>query len=181
MVWPPMLRRSWQTGQMDDLAGRLRDAGTALLGLRGPLVAAEPWPLSIAWGTEPEADWGPREVLAHLNEMLPYWTAQLGDVLAGDSTTAVPFGRVATDSSRLRRIGEDRQKSTGELLDEIEVGLGRAVAFTARLSSAEGERRGLHSTRGELTVGASVERFLVHHFEEHVDQIRAILDRRPRA
>ncbi|HLO34756.1 MAG TPA: hypothetical protein VK194_01675, partial [Candidatus Deferrimicrobium sp.] len=80
---------------MDDLTRRLRDAGTALLGLRGALVAGEPWPLSAQWGTEPEADWGPRELLGHVNEMLPYWTEQLGAVLAGDPATAVSFGRVA--------------------------------------------------------------------------------------
>src|SRR3954453_24066425 len=119
MVWPPMLRRPCETGGMNDLAVRLRDAGNALLGLRGPLVAGEPWPLSAAYGTEPEADWGPREVLAHVNEMLPYWTAQLKGVLAGDPGTPAPFGRVATDPDRLARIEVDRRQTTGWLLDAI--------------------------------------------------------------
>jgi hypothetical protein len=162
---------------MDDLDRRLRAAGIALLGLRGPLAAGEPWPLSDAWGTEPEADWGPREVLAHVNEMLPYWAEQLEGVLAGDPGTAVPFGRVATDPARLGRIEADRQRSAGELLDEIANGLERASAFIEGLSADDAERRGLHSTRGELTVRASVERFLVSHLEEHVAQLREILAR----
>ncbi len=163
---------------MDELAGRLRDTGAACLALREPLVAGEPWPLSDAWGHTPEADWGPREVLGHVNEMLSYWTEQLEGVLAGDPGTAVPFGRIATDQSRLDRIDADRAKPAGRLLDEIEAGLGRARAFAERLSPAEGDRLGAHPTRGELTVRASIERFLIDHLEEHVVQLRTTLERR---
>ena len=163
---------------MTDLATRLRDAGTDLLDLRGPLVRGEPWPLSAAYGTEPEADWGPREVLAHVNEMLPYWTAQLEDVLAGDPGTPVPFGRVATDPDRLGRIDEDRRQTAGWLLDAIDAGLVTATGFAGGLSDADLDRVGLHPTRGELTIGASIERFLVTHLEEHVAQLREILARR---
>jgi hypothetical protein len=163
---------------MNDLADRLRDAGSDLLDLRGPLVAGEPWPLSAAYGTEPEADWGPREVLAHVNEMLGYWTAQLESVLASDPATAVPFGRVATDPDRIARIAADRELPSGDLLDRIDAGLVTATGFAGGLSAADLERRGLHPTRGELTVGASLERFLVTHVEEHVAQLREILARR---
>lgn len=170
-----MLRRSCQTARMDDLASRLRDAGTALLGLRDALVAGEPWPLSAAYGTEPEADWGPREVLAHVNEMLPYWTEQFEAILAAPSGAAVPFGRVASDAVRVGRIGRDRDLPSGELLDGITGGLDRASAFLAGLSPVEGERLGLHSTLGEITVRAAAERFLVTHVEDHVTQLRSIL------
>jgi hypothetical protein len=163
---------------MDDLARRIRAAGTAITGLRDPLVAAEPWPLSDRWGTEPEADWGPREVLAHVDEMLPYWTGQLRAVLAGDPATPVPFGRVATDPTRLARIDEARRQGSGELVDEIDRGAQEAAAFVEGLSADDADRRGLHPTRGELTVRDSVERFLATHFEEHVEQLRAILARR---
>ena len=162
---------------MDDLARRLRDAGTALLGLREALVAGEPWPLSDSWGTEPEAHWGPPEVLAHVNEMLPYWVDQLETVLTGNGSEAVPFGRVATDPGRLGRIGSDRQRPIGELLDEIAAGLERADGFASGLSAEDAARRGLHSTRGELSVAAAIERFLAGHLEEHVEQLRGILAR----
>ena len=166
---------------MDVLAGRLRDAGTALLGLRGALVAGEPWPLSEHWGTEPEADWGPREVLAHVNEMGPYWTDQLDAVIAEDPATMVPFGRVATDPERLARIGADRVKPVDQLLDEIQVGLTRAATFVTNLAAADGERMGLHPRLGELAVRAAVERFLVTHLEDHVTQLHEILARRATA
>jgi hypothetical protein len=162
---------------MDDLRSRLHDAGTALLDLQPRLVAGEPWPLSANYGTEPEADWGPREVLAHIDEMLPYWTEQLTTVVGGDRPTAVPFGRVATDPARLARIGGDRERPAGELLDDIARGLEGVDTFLTTLSDEDAERVGLHSSRGEITVRASVERFLVAHLEDHVVQLREILER----
>ncbi|MEO5940412.1 MAG: hypothetical protein ABIZ72_05565, partial [Candidatus Limnocylindrales bacterium] len=84
---------------MDDPASRLRDAGSALLGLRDALVAGEPWPLSDDYGHTPESAWGPREVLGHVNEMLPYWVDELEMVCSGDPAAPVPFGRIATDQS----------------------------------------------------------------------------------
>ena len=163
---------------MNDPAVRLRDAGIALLGLRGALVAGEPWPLSAAYGTEPEADWGPREVLAHVNEMLGYWPVQLAAVLAGDpAAPPVAFGRTADDPNRLGRIEADRHRPAGDLLDGIDAGLADADAFLAGLKPADLERIGAHPTRGEMPVGAAVESFLTGHLEGHVAQLREILGR----
>jgi DinB family protein len=159
----------------DDLLTRLRNAGAGLLALRGPLVTGEPWPLSPDYGTGPEASWGPREVLAHVDEMLPYWTAQLRGVIAGDPGGATPFGRVATDQSRLDRIDAARQRPAGELLDEIDAGLVTATSFVAGCSAADLDRRGLHPTRGELSVSESLDRFVVTHLAEHVAQLEGIL------
>jgi hypothetical protein len=163
---------------MDDLAGRLRDAGSQLLALREPLVAGEPWPLSAAYGTEPEADWGPREVLAHVNEMLPYWAVQIRVILAGDPAQATPFGRVSTNPERLARIEADRELPCGDLLDRIATGLAIVEDILTGLSPEDLKRRGLHAVRGEMTVGDSAEFFLVTHAADHVEQLRTILLRR---
>jgi hypothetical protein len=163
---------------VNDLATRLRDAGAALLDLRGPLVRGEPWPLSAAYGTEPEADWGPREVLAHVNEMLPYWTAQLEGVLAADPSAPAPFGgsrRTRTGSPGSRRIaGRPR---AGCLMHRcrardrwwIRGGAVRGGPRADRTASDPG---------ASWTIGASIDRFLVTHLEEHVAQLREILARR---
>lgn len=160
---------------MDTTADRLDAAGVALAALRPELEAGEPWPLSAAYGTEPEADWGPREVLAHVDEMLGYWTAQLERVVAGDGGAPVAFGRTASDPDRLARIERDRARPVGALLDEIDAGLRGAAAFARRLSGDELARVGTHPTRGELTVAASLDRFLTIHLEEHLAQLRSIL------
>jgi hypothetical protein len=162
---------------MNDLAVRLRDAGSALLGLRGALVAGEPWPLSASYGTEPEADWGPREVLAHVNEMLGYWPAQLGAVVAANGSAPAEFGRVASDPARIHRIEVDRNRSAGDLLDSIDAGLADADAFVAALTPADLERRGTHPTRCEMTVDAAIQTFLADHLEGHVAQLGDILAR----
>src|SRR4029079_8422601 len=52
---------------------RLADARAAYARLRPRVIAGDPWPLAEDFGTGPEASWGPREVLAHVEEMLPYW------------------------------------------------------------------------------------------------------------
>jgi len=163
---------------MDDLAGRLRDAGSQLLALRAPLVAGEPWPLSAAYGTEPEADWGPREVLAHVNEMLPYWATQVRLILAGDPAEATPFGRVSTDPVRLDRIATDRRLACGDLLDRIAAGLAIVEDVLSGLTPADLERLGDHPTQGQMTADAAVDRFLVTHLAGHVEQLQAILTRR---
>jgi hypothetical protein len=160
---------------MDNPAARLKHAGAELLDLRRPLVAGEPWPLSAAYGTEPEADWGPREVLAHVNEMLPYWATQVRLILAGDPAEATPFGRVSTDPTRLDRIATDRRLACGDLLDRIAAGLPIVEDVLSALTPADLERRGDHPTQGEMTVDASVDRFLVTHLAGHVEQLQAIL------
>jgi hypothetical protein len=161
---------------MDDVGQCLRTAAEDLNALRPQLLARE-WPLSETYEHVPEADWGPREVLSHLDEMLDYWTVELRRVAAGNGREPVAFGRVATDANRLERIDTGRQKPTAALLDQVERGLDTARAFTDGLSSAERERIGTHPTRGELTVADSLDRFLCSHLGEHLTQLREILDR----
>ena len=161
---------------MDDLAARIQAAGAAVEDLREPLVAGEPWPLSDVWGTEDEAHWGPPEVLAHVAEMLSYWKGELGRVVAEGGAGPVAFGRIASDPTRLARIGELRRRPIGELVDEVGDRVPEVASFVERLSPDEANRVGLHPTRGEITVRDSIERFFANHLEEHAAQLRSALD-----
>lgn len=160
---------------MDDDATRIRAAGAAIQALREPLADGEPWPLSAVWGTEDEAQWGPREVLAHVAEMLPYWQGELARVVAGDGSAPVPFGRIASDPTRLARIDDLRRRPGGELADRIGSSSAEVAAFVEGLTPAETARVGLHPSRGEITVADSIQRFFANHLEEHVAQLRLIL------
>jgi DinB family protein len=160
---------------MDAIVDRLERAGRSLTELGPAVEAGEPWPLSDAYGTEPEADWGPKETLAHVAEMVPFWLAQIEFVLGGEPATAVPFGRVATDPARLERIGRDRHLPAAELLAAIDRSVVATAARLRELSPADGARRGLHVRLGEMTVEGIVERFLAGHLEEHDRQLREIL------
>jgi hypothetical protein len=110
--------------------------------------------------------------------MLPYWATELRLILAGNPAGATPFGRVSTDPARLGRIASDRRLRCGDLLDRIAADLPRVEDVLAALTPADLDRRGLHATRGELTVEASADRFLVSHLAEHVVQLRTILGKR---
>ena len=59
--------------RMAELGERLERA-TADLVAMGPAIAdGEPWGLTQVYAPGPESSWGPREVLAHVAEMLPFW------------------------------------------------------------------------------------------------------------
>jgi hypothetical protein len=164
---------------MDDLPDRLAASRRNLEGLRPSIESGEPWPLSTAYGAEPESDWGPKEVLAHVGEMAPYWLGQVEAILGAPAGPEPrPFGRVATDPTRIDRIGRDRERPAAELLAEIDAGLASVAARLPALTAADRARRGLHPRLGEMTVEAIVERFVVDHVEEHVRQLEEILARR---
>lgn len=164
---------------MDEaLEHRLEASRVAMAGLHAAVEGREPWPLSQAYGAEPESDWGPKEVLAHVAEMVPYWLGQIEAVLAAPAD-AVPFGRVATDPERIDRIGRDRMLPAVELFDRIDGALADAAALHGRLDAAARARRGTHSRLGEMTIDGIVERFIVGHLEEHVRQLGEILGSGP--
>jgi hypothetical protein len=153
---------------------RLEDAAANLMALRDEVEAGAPWPLADVWGVEPEASWGPPELLAHVEEYLRYWMGEIERVLAGGDAP-VPFGRVASDTLRLGVIGRDRSLPLRELFARIEADAARVAKRLGELSDAEANRVGLHPTRGEMTVRAMTEPFLVGHTEGHVTQLREIL------
>jgi hypothetical protein len=173
-----MLRRACDTAAMQELIDRLDTAASDMEALRADVVAGEPWPLSEAYGAEPESDWGPKEVLAHVEEMLGYWPTQVDAILASPASQPPPgFGRVATDESRIRRIGEDRRLPAGELFDRIGAGTRDVSARMAALNPDEQGRSGVHVRLGEMTIPGLYERFIVSHLEEHVRQLREVAER----
>ena len=155
--------------------GRLEAAAAAMLAMREEVEARAPWPLAPIWGVEPEANWGPPELLAHVEEYLRYWMGEIERVLDGDGNAPVPFGRVATDALRLGVIGRDRALPSRELFARIEADAARVAKRLAELDEAAASKRGLHPTRGELTVREMLEPFLVGHTEGHVTQLREVL------
>jgi hypothetical protein len=160
---------------------RLDALRAAYAGLRPRVAAGEPWPLATTFGTEPEAAWGPPELLAHVAEMLIFWLGELERVVEGGTNGQVPqFGRVATDAVRIGLIQRDRTLPLRVLFDRIDGGL---RAWSDRLRSLSDDERahvGRHPTLGEFETTAILNRFVLGHAEEHVDQLEAILADRAR-
>jgi DinB family protein len=165
---------------MADIAAaeaQLRQTGSDLTRLRPRVEAGAPWPLSERFDHAPEASWGPPELLAHVAEMLPYWLGEVERILAGDDDT-VPFGRVGDDPVRVALVGRDRTLPIAELYTRIDHGIARWIDRVGLLTPAELGRRGLHSTRGEMTIEAIIGRMVLGHSAEHVSQLEAILAQR---
>ncbi|MBI3751034.1 MAG: DinB family protein [Chloroflexi bacterium] len=163
-------------GALSSQVGRLRTATDDLLAFAPVIAAGEPWPLSEMFGPEPEASWGPPELLAHVEEFLPYWMGEIERVLAAPAEAPASFGRIATDPLRIGVIGRDRSLPLRELVARIRSEGARVASRLDELTEAEAARVGTHPTRGELTVREMLEPFLVGHLEGHVVQLREILD-----
>ena len=165
---------------MAELGDRLEQAAAAVADLGPAVNAGEPWPLTEVYGPGPESAWGPREVLAHLGEMLPFWLGEIELVLAdsgraGEGADPPAFGRTEADPLRVEVIGRDRMFPARELVDRVDVEGARIARRLRTLNEAEAATVGRHVTRGDLSVREMAERFLVTHIEGHVTQLREIL------
>ncbi len=160
---------------MPGLADRLEAAAAELEGLRARIEAGEPWPLTDVYGPGPESSWGPREVLAHVAEMLPYWMGEIERILDGRDGERVPFGRTEADTVRVEIIGRDRSFPARELMARVTADARRVAERLRELSPQDAAREGEHATRGPLAVGDVVERFQVGHLEGHIAQLRDAL------
>lgn len=156
-----------------DLA-RLAAARSAYASLAPRVAAGEPWPLAAAFGTEPESSWGPREVLAHVVEMLPFWLGELERVIA-EQPGPVPFGRNQDDTMRIGLIGRERTLPIAVLFARVDEGLASWQARLASISDAERAATGRHTRLGDMTAGDIPERFALGHAEDHIAQLEAIL------
>jgi hypothetical protein len=158
-----------------DLRDRLTIARSSVLAVRPEVEAGEPWPLSDNFGTEPEATWGPRETLAHVQEMLPFWLGEIERVIDGAAGGAASFGRVATDEIRLAIIERDRTLPLRELFGRIESAVDRIALRLGELEDIELGARGEHPRLGPMTVAEILDRFVCGHIEEHAAQLRESL------
>jgi hypothetical protein len=149
---------------------RLRVARDRLVRLRTKVEMSPPAPEDPARGR----DWVAREVLAHVVEMLPYWLGEIERVLAGP-VEPVPFGRLPSDLIRMLTVDRDRSLPVSELYIRLDNSLERVVRRLLELDDRQCARRGMHKTRGEMTVRQMADVMLAAHIEEHCDQMAEAL------
>lgn len=161
-----------------DALARLPELRAAYAVLRPRVVSGAPWPLAQRFGDAPEASWGPREVLAHLGEMLLYWLGEYERIVEGGHGpgAGTPFGRTSGDAMRIGILERDRTVPLRELFARIDAGIGRWEARLADASAGEGEAVGLHPRLGEMTADALVGRMVLGHLEEHLVQLEGIVE-----
>jgi hypothetical protein len=154
---------------------RIAAARRAYAELAPRVMAGEPWALAEDYGTGPEASWGPREVLAHVEEMLPFWLGEMERVVDGDGSTPVPFGRTADDEVRIGIIERDRSLPMRVLFRRIDDGLAAWEERLPSVTDAESGRIGAHPRLGEMPASAILDRFVTGHAEDHIAQLNDIL------
>ena len=154
---------------------RIAAARRAYAELAPRVMAGEPWALAEDYGTGPEASWGPREVLAHVEEMLPFWLGEMEHVIDGDGSAPMPFGRTADDPVRIAIIERDRRLPLRVLFRRIDDGLRAWEERIPTLTDQETSRVGLHPRLGEMPAPAILERFVTGHAEDHIAQLNDIL------
>jgi DinB superfamily len=150
---------------------RLRTARDNLVRMRNRVELSGPPPDDLPR----HRDWVDREVLAHIDEMLPYWLGEIERVLVGP-VEPVPFGREPTDLVRILTVDRDRTLPVSELYARLDNSLERVLRRLLELDERQAGRRGLDKRRGEMTVKQIVDTMLAGHLEEHCAQMAAALD-----
>jgi len=114
------------------------------------------------------------QVLGHMVEMIPYWLGHCRTLIAATAEPPV-FGRGIDAPERLAGIERGSSGDPKELLGLLNDEVKAAARAIREMSAAERSKKGIHTKLGELTVADSVERLIVAHAEEHLEQIRSAL------
>jgi hypothetical protein len=117
-----------------------------------------------------DGEWTVMENLAHLAELMPYWSQQAREVAARAENNQ-PFGRTHEDPDRIGAVDRHANDRLDQVLPRIREGLTEAAA-TMRALPAEGwSKTARHQNRGEMTVTDILDQFLISHAEDHAEQI----------
>jgi threonine dehydratase len=138
--------------------------------------AARPVPPGRLTDPDPRATerWEAGQVWAHVAEFPGYWLDQIRHILAGGvggQREPILFGRTPEDPGRLAAIERERRTDPAELLRRVVTQLAEVSALLESLDDEAWGARGLHPRRGEMALTEIVDRFLLHHLEEHADQL----------
>lgn len=127
-------------------------------------------PLRAAGGDE----WSVLQILGHMVEMIPYWLNHCRVLI--DATAEPPvFGRGPDSPERLAGIACVSNGDPKTLLDRLNDEVKAASRAIRDMSPSERSKKGVHIKLGEMTVADTVERFIVAHAEDHLEQLRAAL------
>jgi hypothetical protein len=115
--------------------------------------------------------WTPMEDLAHVAEMLGYWS---GEIDRFQRQPGASFGRMATNPERIRFIELHAHDTPEQMAALLESGSAAALALLRRLQPADLETVGQHVKFGAQTIRQAVQEWLIDHLAEHVTQLKAI-------
>ena len=121
-------------------------------------------------------DWTVMEALAHVAEILPYWSRQAREVAARAENNQ-PFGRTHEDPDRIAAVERHANDRLEQVLPRIRAGLAEATTTMRELPAEGWAKTARHQNRGEMTVADILDQFAIAHVEEHARQIETTLER----
>jgi uncharacterized damage-inducible protein DinB len=121
-----------------------------------------------------DGEWTVMENLAHLAELMPYWSRQAREVAARAENNQ-PFGRTHEDPDRIGAVERHADDRLDQVLPRIRDGLAEATATMRELTAEGWAKTARHRNRGEMTVTDILDQFLIDHVEEHAQQIESTL------
>jgi fumarylpyruvate hydrolase len=146
-------------------AARLRAAAGEMLAE----VAALP-PALVTW--QPAGGvWSVMDVLCHVQEFIPYWTAQ---ALQAVERPQEPWGRDHTDRDRLAAVANTSSRALAGVTKSIHDAAAESAAALARLTDAQldTEAPSRNPRFGVKPAQFIVDHLLAGHVEKHIGQIR---------
>jgi uncharacterized damage-inducible protein DinB len=158
-----------QQAEVAERTGKLETAVRALLqrveGLDADRLYREPAP----------GEWSVMMGLAHVAEVLPYWSRQAREV-AGRPRDNEPFGRTHEDPDRIAAVEQHANDRLDDVLRRLRDGLAEATRTMRELPPEGWAKTASHSRRGEMRVADIIDEFLIDHVVEHTRQVEATLD-----
>jgi uncharacterized damage-inducible protein DinB len=124
----------------------------------------------ITWQPAPDV-WSVMDVLCHVQEFIPYWTAQ---ALAVVERPQELWGRDHTDRDRLAAVDQTSARLLADVQRGIRQGVTQSSATLSRLTDAELETEATSRNPkwGRKPAHFIVDHLLVQHVEKHIGQIR---------
>jgi hypothetical protein len=121
-----------------------------------------------------EHEWSAMQILGHMIEMIPYWLANCRVLIA--ATEAPPqFGRSLDSPERLEGPERGATGTPEQIMRQLRDEVYAAMRVIRGMSSVERHKKGVHLSRGEMTVADIIEIFIVSHAEGHLAQVRATI------
>jgi uncharacterized damage-inducible protein DinB len=145
----------------------------SLLTSNDELIGSLDWVSEEAWSRRPAADdWSAAEIVGHVIELEPYW-AQQAAYLAGHPGAEI--GRTLEDPVRLSGPTSGAALSAREARTRLAESGQQAADILRKLPDGAWSITGVWRG-GELTLSELIERHLISHVREHLEQITAALE-----
>jgi uncharacterized damage-inducible protein DinB len=121
-----------------------------------------------------ENEWSVMQTLGHIVEMIPFWINQCY-ILITVNEYLIQFGRDLDAPERVDGINHGTELELGEVIFILKQEIHAATQAIRSMSNEDRKKMGIHTRYGQMTVAEVIDRLIVTHAEEHLNQVCADL------